>query len=321
MARTAGAKIGDTSGFGPWLVKTKLDGRSAEVIRHLKQVFYVGVEEGEGRVETATPESLYKGVTIRRVEAGYRTSLDPESEFESLQEAKRFVDAQAQRNPRRRGLYGAGVETLAAGMSMGSREDPFLWPSRGMEVYLANGFWWYRNADPTADPFVRQWLRVTDPSFKDEISYALRTGELTSKEGNPSRRDKHTLYSLLDWKAMNFGFERATSAPTMADVEMLVSEQTTLPVPTAIKRKMLESASRTWKVNAINIRSNPDTPRYVPAEDDWPLGAIKWTVIDTHTGHKVTTGKMWVRVRTRTAAEKIADKLNRKRQTGRRAAA
>jgi hypothetical protein len=63
----------------------------------------------------------------------------------------------------------------------------------------------------------------------------------------------------------------------------------------------------------VDAQRNPHDgpPRFVPAEDDWPLGPIKWTVIDTHTGRKVTTDKMWVRKSTRAAAEKEADKMNR----------
>ncbi len=162
MARQAGAKIGDTSGFTSWLVRAKLDNRSPQVQRLLQQEFWRGVEEGAGEPVGSTSGSLaYKGATIHRVHGGWTTSLDPDTIHDTPKDAKRFVDAQ--RNP----------------------------------------------------------------------------------ESGP--------------------------------------------------------------------------PRYVPAEDDWPIGPIKWTVMDTRTGHKVATAKMWIRVRTRQAAENIADRLNRKEQKGREA--
>lgn len=101
MARQAGARIGDTAAFEGWLVKSKLDTRGPQVRQRLEREFWRGVEHGEDTTPAlrAAKDLTYKGVAIYRRGEGYRTDLDPESEFESLGDAKRFVDAQA-RNPR-----------------------------------------------------------------------------------------------------------------------------------------------------------------------------------------------------------------------------
>lgn len=96
-ARQAGARIGDTSGFEPWLVKAQLDTRGPQVRSRLEREFWRGVEEGEGRTETSSFE--YKGATIYRLADGYQVSIDPDSRFDSLKDAKQFVDAQ-RRNPK-----------------------------------------------------------------------------------------------------------------------------------------------------------------------------------------------------------------------------
>lgn len=152
MARAAGAKIGDTSGFEPWLVKTKLNTRGPLIRRELESAFWLGVERGAG----PTHKAPVGHAQVWQTEDGWKTSLDPESTFDTRKDAERFVASQ-HRNPQ--------VQ---------------------------------------------------------------------------------------------------------------------------------------------------DSPRYVPAEDDWPIGPIKWTVIDTYTGRKVVEGHMWVRTRTRAAAEKKADRLNRR---------
>lgn len=95
MARQAGARIGDTSGFEPWLIKAKLQTRSPQIRARLKDEFWRGVEGGGGRSETASFD--YKGVKIWRRGDGYEASIDPDSRFDSLKDAKRFIDAQ--RNP------------------------------------------------------------------------------------------------------------------------------------------------------------------------------------------------------------------------------
>jgi len=84
-------------------------------------------------------------------------------------------------------LYGVGESILSSGMSMASREDPFLWPERGLELYMENGFWWYRSSSPEADSYARQWMRVTDPGFHQEIDYALRSGGMKGNPHDPER--------------------------------------------------------------------------------------------------------------------------------------
>lgn len=151
MARAAGAKIGDTSGFGPWLVKAGLNTRGPLIRRELESAFWIGVERGAG----PTHKAPVGHAQVWQTEEGWKTAIDPESIFDTKDDAESFVKAQ-RRNPQ-----------------------------------------------------------------------------------------------------------------------------------------------------------DQDSPRYVPAEDDWPVGPIKWTVIDTYTGRKVVEGNMWVRTRTRAAAEKKADRLNR----------
>ncbi len=159
MARQAGARIGDTSGFEPWLKRAGLAGRSPHVVSKLRGEFEQGVEYGSPRTRMAT-----SGPRVWQDSEGWRSAIDPESVFETKEEAERFVEG------------------------------------------------WHRRRNPSAE-----------------------------------------------------------------------------------------------------------TPRFVPAEDDWPIGPIRWTVIDTYTGAKVTTDRMWVRKVTRAAAERFADKLNRQEQKKRRA--
>lgn len=97
-ARKAGARIGDTSGFEPWLLKTKLDKRSPQIKSKLEREFWRGVEEGEGKTESAS--FSYKGASIHKIGDGYQVSTDPDSRFDSLKDAKRFIDADLKRNPR-----------------------------------------------------------------------------------------------------------------------------------------------------------------------------------------------------------------------------
>lgn len=97
MARAAGASIGDTSGFEPWLVKAKLAGRGPRVLAHLRTEFVRGVETAQ--VESGERSfDAYKGVRIYRSGGGWSTDLDRETIHDSLSDARRFVDAQRQ-NP------------------------------------------------------------------------------------------------------------------------------------------------------------------------------------------------------------------------------
>jgi hypothetical protein len=94
MARVAGAKIGDTSGFEPWLVKAHLDGRGPQVIARLRTEFWQGVETG-WPASAMAPAA--KG--IWKDKEGWRVASDPDSLFDSLLDAQRFVGAQRQHNP------------------------------------------------------------------------------------------------------------------------------------------------------------------------------------------------------------------------------
>jgi hypothetical protein len=103
MAKSAGANIGDTSGFEPWLKKTKLSARSAGVRSRLEKQFRQGVEEGEPESEPAAREvAKYKGVRINQASDGFQVEIDPGSRFDSLKDAHRFIDAnlKARLNPR-----------------------------------------------------------------------------------------------------------------------------------------------------------------------------------------------------------------------------
>ena len=97
MARAAGARIGDTSGFGPWLAKAGLDTRGPQVRRELESAFWIGVEQGPGPSHKARPSAGKPQVW--QTEEGWKTAIDPESTFDSKEDAERFVAAQ--RNPRR----------------------------------------------------------------------------------------------------------------------------------------------------------------------------------------------------------------------------
>jgi hypothetical protein len=96
-AKSAGARIGDTSGFEPWLVKAKLDQRSPQVVEALRGEFWRGVEQGES--PAAKGQATHRGIKIWKTAEGWKTAVEPESLFDSYREAKEFVEAQA-RNPR-----------------------------------------------------------------------------------------------------------------------------------------------------------------------------------------------------------------------------
>jgi hypothetical protein len=98
-ARQAGARIGDTSGFEPWLIRQKLDTRGPQILEKLRTEFWKGVETGEAPKESAGPEQIYHGAKIRKTTAGWMTNIDPASVFDDLRQVKQFIDAQ-QRNPR-----------------------------------------------------------------------------------------------------------------------------------------------------------------------------------------------------------------------------
>lgn len=97
MARAAGAKIGDTDGFGPWLAKVGLDTRGPQVRRELETAFWVGVEHGP--LPTHRTKPAVGRPQIWQTEEGWKTAVDPESTFDARELAEQFVASQ--RNPRR----------------------------------------------------------------------------------------------------------------------------------------------------------------------------------------------------------------------------
>jgi len=99
-ARKAGGQIGDTSGFEPWLKKAKLDKRSPQIKSKLEKQFWQGVEEGEQPETSARELAKYKGVQINQTPEGFQVESDPASRFDTLKDAKRFIDADLKRNPR-----------------------------------------------------------------------------------------------------------------------------------------------------------------------------------------------------------------------------
>jgi hypothetical protein len=245
MARAAGARIGDTSGFEPWLKKAKLEGRSPMLRKKLEAEFWEGVEQGEFPA-SSSEEREYHGARIWKTAEGWKTSVDPDSAFDNIRQVQRFVDAQ--RNP--------SVGAIRAQYLKLIERYAYAHESRKLARM---------NATHEALEQFETKYNLDPNSRRDAISYLKRTHAGLSLQ--------HALDSVND-------FYRNPDAP--------------------------------------------DTPRFVPAEDDWPVGPIKWTVIDTQTGHKVPqsaidsptgvkthSGGMWIRTRTREAAERIADKLNR----------
>ena len=63
-------------------------------------------------------------------------------------------------------------------MSIGSPEAPLARPGGEHETYFQDNSWWYRSADPLADPFARKWVRVTDPTFHQQLEGEFRSGEM-----------------------------------------------------------------------------------------------------------------------------------------------
>jgi hypothetical protein len=100
QARSAGASIGDTSGFEPWLVRARLDKRGPLVRSKLKRQFWTGVETGEApeAKESKGKTLIFHGIKVWKDAKGWRASSDPDSVFDSLPDVKRFVEAQA-KNP------------------------------------------------------------------------------------------------------------------------------------------------------------------------------------------------------------------------------
>jgi len=238
-ARQAGARIGDTSGFEPWLRKAGLEGRSPHVVSRLRAEFEQGVEHG------STRPTMAKGVlSVWQDSEGWRSAAEPESVFESKAEAERFTTG------------------------------------------------WSRN--PSVASIRAQYLKLIE-----RYAYAYESKKLErmtqAHEALEQFETKHNLDPNSRQDAIRF-----------------------------LKRTRVVNLSLMHALDSINDfhRGNPEQeyPRFVPIEDDWPIGPIRWSVVDTHTGAKVREGRMWIRTRTRQAAERKADKLNRKDRKERRMA-
>lgn len=52
-----------------------------------------------------------------------------------------------------------------------------------LEGYRKNGFWYYRNSNPNAGEFARVWMRVTSPSFQNELDV------FSAKDESENRND------------------------------------------------------------------------------------------------------------------------------------
>lgn len=137
-AKAAGVKAGDTGAFDSWYRRQKLDA-SSSYKRELQQAFREGVESPSQSKSSGGARkggTRYKGVVISRdAEGNYRVSSDPDSEFESLTEAKRFVSAS--RNPKKKNKESvvkssvSGTIGIAAGLP-----DALIDIAAGAESFL-----------------------------------------------------------------------------------------------------------------------------------------------------------------------------------------
>jgi hypothetical protein len=97
-AYRAGKASGDTGLFQDWLEKQGLSTRGNVLVRRLKMEYDRGVMEPTSAPLPAAPKKsvfrtvIHKGVKITPTEEGFVTALDS-SEFETVTDAKRFIDA------------------------------------------------------------------------------------------------------------------------------------------------------------------------------------------------------------------------------------
>ena len=205
LARSAGARIGDTSGFEPWLVKAKLSERGALVKSKLKAEFWKGVETGEAPAEkkaSASKVLWFHGIKVWKDAEGWRTSSEPESLFDSLPDAKKFVEAQVQaaRNPRKFDKYAVRDSLVKRAKAMGFYVDAESHASTGTlyvrlsdpngeitTVRIADHGQVYDTADYSIDPEnltlqqVIQKLRVQSSGFKSLAKHEENESEKTAK--------------------------------------------------------------------------------------------------------------------------------------------
>lgn len=101
-AYKAGQRLGDTGLFDAWLCEAGLQNRSNTLLTRLRREFDLGVDKGEGpdtdRTRRTTAGTRYKSHSIHMLEDGRYQVGD--SEFDSLADAKRFIDHPLERgNP------------------------------------------------------------------------------------------------------------------------------------------------------------------------------------------------------------------------------
>lgn len=169
QARSAGARIGDTDGFEGWLRKAKLEGRSPLVRSKLKAAFWEGVDKGEVKA-TSTSRQDYHGAQVWRAAEGWKTSVDPDSDFDSLSDAKRFVDAQ--RNPNKSRTY-KGYR-FVVGSTRPQRMGEYLLDSPRPEVWFYS-FWELNKPGDYSDGYQTE---------KDAVNAAKA---FVDAQSNPSR--------------------------------------------------------------------------------------------------------------------------------------
>jgi hypothetical protein len=177
LARAAGARIGDTSGFEPWLVKAKLDQRSPQVVEALRGEFWRGVEQGES--PAAKGQATHRGIKIWKTAEGWKTAVEPESLFDSYREAKEFVEAQA-RNPHEScNPYDYETTAREFGMNLGGR---------GPRVQTVRA--WVKKAQRQLDEH-RAWLRskgYEDDGVVEKMERKIRWWEIALEEYARKRR-------------------------------------------------------------------------------------------------------------------------------------
>jgi hypothetical protein len=106
-AYNAGVKDGDTGLFDTWLHAKGLHNRGNVLVARLKKEYERGVNDGDSPRDTAPTKrttsagTSYKGRSIQLTQSGAYVipSIDKESEFDTLADAKRFLDSWGKANP------------------------------------------------------------------------------------------------------------------------------------------------------------------------------------------------------------------------------
>jgi hypothetical protein len=116
LARKAGAEMGDTGLFDQWLCETGLHTRGKYLRSKLEAEFRKGVEQGGEKEDEGEDQKVteYKGVGVRRADGEYTTDLDPDSRFESVKQAKAFIEEWKKRgNPLPPRTSGTMIDAIA----------------------------------------------------------------------------------------------------------------------------------------------------------------------------------------------------------------